>query len=180
VAGAAPAYWLRLEGVERAARETFGAFAAVEFEGARAGRVRRAADALAVYYGGLDGELAEIWSALPEPRLLAIASPYGIAAPTGLGRIVRDLADRPRLQGTLAGGPDGLLLLRGEGVRLGVQVPGARIADLAPTLLYACGLPVARDLDGKVLAAAFDPSLLQRRPLAFVPSYEGLAALSAP
>ena len=53
-----------------------------------------------------------------------------------------------------------------------------------PTLLYALGLPIARDLDGKVLAAAFEPALLQRRPLAFVASYEGLIAatvgISAP
>ena len=37
----------------------------------------------------------------------------------------RLLADRPRLGGRLAGAPDGLLLARGDGIRLGVQVPAA-------------------------------------------------------
>ncbi len=157
----------------------FGGFAAAEFEGERAGRVRRAADALATYYGGLDGELAELWAALPEPRLLIVVSPYGVRASAGVGRILLALADRPRLRGRLEGAPDGLFLARGEGIRLGVQVPAAALADVVPTLLYALGLPIARDLDGKVLAASFEPALLQRRSLAFVPSYEGLAAPAA-
>jgi hypothetical protein len=177
------ALFVRLDGLESASIASFGGFAAAQFEGDRSGRVRRAADALAAYYGGLDGELAELWGALAEPRLLVVVSPYGIEAPTDLGRILLDLADRPRLGGSVAGGPDGLWLARGDGVRRGVQVSGASLADVVPTLLYALGLPIARDLDGKVLAAAFEPALLQRRPLTFVPSYEGLvatAALSAP
>ena len=47
--------------------------------------------------------------------------------------------------------------------------------DLAPTLLYGLGFPVARDLDGQVLTAAFDKGFLARHPLTFFPSYEGLA-----
>jgi arylsulfatase A-like enzyme len=50
-----------------------------------------------------------------------------------------------------------------------------RLVDVAPTLLYALGLPVARDLDGRVLTGAFEASFLARRPLAFFPSYEALA-----
>ena len=56
--GAPVALFVRLDGLEQASLASFGAFAAAEFEGARAGRIRRAADALAAYYGGLDGELA--------------------------------------------------------------------------------------------------------------------------
>lgn len=177
------ALFVRLDGLEAASVTGFGGFAGAEFEGERAGRVRRAADALTTYYGGLDGELAELWAALPEPRLLVIVSPYGVRAPAGLGRILLDLAGRSRLGGSVEGGPDGVWLARGEGVRLGVQVPAAAITDVVPTLFYALGLPIARDLDGKVLAALFEPALLQRRSLTFVPSYEGLASgpvLTAP
>jgi hypothetical protein len=173
------ALFLRLDGLESASLACFGGFAAAEFEGERAGRVRRAADALATYYGGLDGELAELWAALPEPRLLVVVSPWGVRAPAGVGRILLALSNRPRLRGRLAGAPDGLFLARGEGIRPGVQVPAAELADVVPTLLYALGLPIARDLDGKVLAATFEPALLQRRSLTFVPSYEGLAAPAA-
>lgn len=177
--GAPVALFVRLDGLEQASLASFGAFAAAEFEGARAGRIRRAADALAAYYGGLDGELAELWAALPEPRLLVVVSPYGVRAASGIGRILLDLAGRPRLGGGTGGAPDGVWLARGEGIRLGVQVPAAELADVVPTLLYALGLPIARDLDGKVLAAAFEPALLQRRSLGFLPSYEGAAPAGA-
>ncbi len=181
--GASPeaqAGFVRLQGLEVASRAAFGAFAAAQFEGTRGARLRRAADGLATYYAGLDAELAELWSRLPEPRLLVVVSAYGVSAPAGLRRILDDLAGREPLEGSLAGGPDGLLLLRGEGVRQGVQIAAAEVTDVAPTLLYALGLPIARDLDGKVLAASFEPALLQRRPLTFVPSYEGLAGRPAP
>ena len=42
------------------------------------------------------------------------------------------------------------------------------------TLLYSVGLPIARDLDGRVLTAAFESAFLARQPLTFVPSYETL------
>jgi hypothetical protein len=85
--------------------------------------------------------------------------------------------------GTALGGefleaPDGTLLLYGEGVRPGELLTGARIVDLAPTLLYGLGFPVARDLDGQVLTAAFDKGFLARNPVTFFPSYEGLARQS--
>jgi len=177
------ALFVRLEGLEDASLALFGGFQAALFEGRRERSARRAADLLVAYYGGLDSALAELWAGLPEPRLLAVASPYGVGAPQGLERIVLDLLGRPRLEGRLRGAPDGLLLLAGDGVRRGVPLPAGSIADLAPTLLYALALPVPRDADGRVLVGAFEPALLQRRPLTFVPSYEGLpgpAAASAP
>ncbi len=175
--------FVRLDGLERASLELYGGFQAAQFEGERSSAARRAADALIAYYAGLDEAIAELWAELPEPRLLAVASAYGVSAPSRLERILLDLAGRPRLRGRIGGAADGFLLLRGEGIRPGVQLQGGSISDVAPTLLYALALPVPRDADGKVLAGAFEPALLQRRPLTFVPSYDGLpgpAAASAP
>ena len=47
--------------------------------------------------------------------------------------------------------------------------------DLAPTLLYGLGFPVARDPDGRVLTAAFQKKFLEEHPVTFFPSYEGIA-----
>jgi hypothetical protein len=99
-----------------------------------------------------------------------------VAGPSGAIRLWRELGASRQTGGSLAGPPDGALLLRGDGVRQGVHLPEAHILDVAPTLLYALDLPIARDFDGRVLAEAFEPALLQRRALAFVPSYEGLPA----
>ena len=68
-----------------------------------------------------------------------------------------------------------MLLLYGEGIRPGSLVTGARLVDVAPTLIYGLGFPVSRELDGQVLTTAFDKSFLARNPVAFFPSYEGLA-----
>ena len=67
-----------------------------------------------------------------------------------------------------------MLLLYGDGIRQGALITGARLEDVAPTLLYGLGFPVARDLDGQVLTSAFDKTFLARNPLTFLESYEGL------
>lgn len=52
---------------------------------------------------------------------------------------------------------NGLFILRGLGVRQGEQVEGARLIDLAPTIYALMGVPIPRDVDGKVLHQAFAP-----------------------
>ena len=83
--------------------------------------------------------------------------------------------DAAELEGRFGLAPDGALLLYGEGIQPGALITGARLVDVAPTLLYALGFPSARDLDGQVLTAAFDKGFLARHPLTILPSFEGLA-----
>jgi hypothetical protein len=161
-----------LTGLREVSRQTFGGYAAVQFEGAQDERSRLAAERLAGYYAVLDGYLAEIWSRQPGPKILAVVSAHGVEARSGLwgGSVgTRELG------GEFDGAPDGVLLLYGEGIRPGALLTGARLVDLVPTLMYALGCPVARDLDGQVLTAAFDERFLARQPLTFLSSYEGLA-----
>lgn len=63
--------------------------------------------------------------------------------------------------------PDGLLILKGRQVRSGHAVEGAEIIDLAPTILYAMGLPVPLDMDGNVLTAAFRRTALEANPVRY-------------
>ncbi|MDH3321314.1 MAG: hypothetical protein OEO84_16705, partial [Betaproteobacteria bacterium] len=51
---------------------------------------------------------------------------------------------------------DGILALWGGPVRRGVDIGAREIADVAPTILYLLGLPVAPDMQGRVIADAFD------------------------
>jgi len=44
--------------------------------------------------------------------------------------------------------------------------------DLVPTVLYAAGLPVGRDMDGRVLTDAFAEDVLRRNSLSLVQTYE--------
>jgi predicted AlkP superfamily phosphohydrolase/phosphomutase len=49
----------------------------------------------------------------------------------------------------------GLFALYGNGIKEGVNIKNFRILDLAPTILHMFGLPVPRDMDGKVLKEIF-------------------------
>jgi predicted AlkP superfamily phosphohydrolase/phosphomutase len=52
----------------------------------------------------------------------------------------------------------GVFIAWGPCVRRGVTVDGAHIADLAPTILHLMGVPVPRDMDGRVLGSALTDS----------------------
>lgn len=66
---------------------------------------------------------------------------------------------------------DGIIVLYGPAFKRGFQMPDAHLCDVAPTVMYLLGLPVAGDLDGRTLLAAFDPGFVSRRPMRTTNSY---------
>lgn len=176
----ARAVFLRLPGLSRASARYFGGYAELRLEGRQAPEYEWAATVLGAYYSHLDTLLAELWSALPEPRLLAVVSASGVETPSAWERMRVALRGERAVGGRLGGAPDGSLLLLGEGIRSGTLITGAGLVDAAPTLLYALGLPVARDLEGRILTEAFTERFLERHPLTFVPSYETLEPARPP
>ncbi|MDO9094484.1 MAG: alkaline phosphatase family protein [Rubrivivax sp.] len=50
----------------------------------------------------------------------------------------------------------GMLLLAGPGIKKDATVPGATLLDITPTVLALFGLPVGRDMEGRVLVNAFE------------------------
>jgi predicted AlkP superfamily phosphohydrolase/phosphomutase len=62
--------------------------------------------------------------------------------------------------------PYGILIAWGKDVRAGSRVEGARIYDLAPTVLHLLGQPVPDDMEGHVLEAM----LTLERPVIYEPS----------
>lgn len=172
------ALFLYLDGLGPVTRDYLGGHAAV-MEGSQRREDRRSAALLAAYYAQLDLMLSRLWDRVPTPKLLAVVSAYGAEPAAGWTRAIWNLT-----LGEVGGGgapgasfkdsPDGALLLYGEGVARGTLLTGAELVDVVPTLLYGAGLPIARDLDGRVLTAAFDRAHLARHPLTFLPSYETL------
>lgn len=76
--------------------------------------------------------------------------------------------------------PDGVVFVAGPGVSRGQRLAGASVYDIAPTLLYALGQPVASDMDGAVLRSAFDPRFLERFPVRTIATYEAHPRDAAP
>ncbi|MBC7263241.1 MAG: alkaline phosphatase family protein [Chloroflexi bacterium] len=62
---------------------------------------------------------------------------------------------------------DGILMICGEQIQRGKKIEGAQIIDLAPTLLYAMGLPVPSDMDGRVLSEAFASEYMSANPVRY-------------
>jgi predicted AlkP superfamily phosphohydrolase/phosphomutase len=60
---------------------------------------------------------------------------------------------------------DGLLIVKGPGVRPGGKIEGAAIQDMAPTILHTMGLSVPADMDGQVLEGAFLAEYVQSFPV---------------
>jgi len=170
------AVFLLLPGMREMSRRWFGGFNAVQFEGEpSAEQARAAAERVAAYYAQLDDLLAETWARGTGPRLLAVVSAYGVDPQGGWRRVWGQMSPGAALGGEFQGGADGALLLYGAGIRPGALITGARLVDVAPTLIYGLGFPVSRDLDGQVLTAAYEKSFLAGNPVSFFPSYEGLA-----
>lgn len=53
--------------------------------------------------------------------------------------------------------PDGIVLLSGESINKGKRIEGAKIIDLAPTLLYLLEANIPKTMDGEVLLQAITP-----------------------
>jgi predicted AlkP superfamily phosphohydrolase/phosphomutase len=58
----------------------------------------------------------------------------------------------------------GVLIARGDGIRRGVKADGARIVDVAPTILYLLGQEVPDDMDGRVLSEIISKGRLTESP----------------
>jgi predicted AlkP superfamily phosphohydrolase/phosphomutase len=65
---------------------------------------------------------------------------------------------------------EGILLMSGPDVVRGVQLDGADILDLAPTVLYLLGLAVPDDMDGRVLVEALRDGRVRDCPVESVPA----------
>ena len=59
----------------------------------------------------------------------------------------------------------------GRGVAKGT-FPRASVVDVAPTVLYFLGLPIARDMDGYARTDIFAPGFTEQRPITFIPYYD--------
>ncbi len=63
--------------------------------------------------------------------------------------------------------PYGIFIAKGKHIKKGVEVKGAEIIDLAPTILYLMGVPIPKDMDGKVLIDIFNDSFLRENLITY-------------
>ena len=120
-------------------------------------RERACGPVLEEIYSEVDREIGRIVEAAAPNATVMIVSDHGF--------------DRARgHEHGLLHGPDGIIILRGAGVRSGGEIQAASIYDIAPTVLALLGLPIPEDLRGRVLLSAFEPDRAANWRLAFAPA----------
>ena len=62
-------------------------------------------------------------------------------------------------------------MISGPGVKRGFELPTASPYDIMPTILWLLDLPISRELEGRVLIEAFEPSFVESRKTRWVDSY---------
>ncbi len=60
---------------------------------------------------------------------------------------------------------EGILVAHGKAFKKGVEIKGARLIDMAPTILHLMNQPVPDDMDGRVLEEVFEPSFMAQHPV---------------
>jgi hypothetical protein len=126
-------------------------------------------DAVRAYVQQLDRALAEIARRHPRHRIV-VCSPHAVTPPrlpANVFALVSDAVTR-----TDPGADDGFILITGPDAARRDNPAAARVVDVVPTLLFGAGLPIGRDMDGRVLTDAFTDDMLRRHALSVIQTYE--------
>jgi predicted AlkP superfamily phosphohydrolase/phosphomutase len=90
--------------------------------------------------------------------------PYLAGDSLTAGRVIEPLP-RDYLQGRHR--PGGIFIAAGPDIRAAGRFEGARIVDVAPTVLYALGLPIPEDVDGQPLLDIFSDDYRAAQPVEY-------------
>lgn len=132
-------------------------------------RTSEKGEGVRAYVEQLDRALGDLARDFPG-HLLVVVSPSG-PEPPGLPDTPYFVA-REMIAAEDPGADDGFVLISGSGTTRRENASPAYTVDIVPTVLFAAGLPAARDMDGRVLTDAFDDDFLRRNPLSMIGTYE--------
>jgi hypothetical protein len=126
-------------------------------------------EVLRAYCDQLDRMLAALARDYPD-HLLVVVSPSGPIPPGVHATLWSYLKEQ--FETDDPGADDGFVLMSGPGVAHSSNPASAYATDVVPTLLYAAGLPVGRDMDGRVCSEAFSEEVLRSNTLSVIQTYE--------
>ncbi|RMF93253.1 MAG: hypothetical protein D6734_10515, partial [Candidatus Schekmanbacteria bacterium] len=115
------------------------------------------------YYIQVDKYLGEVIEKANENTTIFVISDHGHEPFfTGLDS---------RQNGAHGLGPDGIFIASGKNIRKDFSGKKPSIYDIAPTILYLLGLPVARDMDGVVLTNIINEKMIASNPPIYIDTY---------
>ncbi len=126
-------------------------------------------ETMRAYVEQLDRMLASLAADHPDHLLVvvSVSGPAPPALPATPLAFVRDYLeiDDP-------GADDGFMTVSGLGSAHREKPESAYAVDVVPTVLYAAGLPVASDMDGRVIIDAFADEVVRSNALSVIQTYE--------
>jgi hypothetical protein len=141
---------LYLKGPDPAQHQYWDAYEPHLFREVAAERIEKFGDAIPDVYRRTDRLLGELVAGIGEDVNLIIVSDHGASPVFGL------LTYR-EFTGGHEHAPPGVIIAVGPAFEPGTKPEGASILDVAPTIQRILGLPLARDLDGRVLTEMLRP-----------------------
>ncbi|HEX7830210.1 MAG TPA: hypothetical protein VF787_11170, partial [Thermoanaerobaculia bacterium] len=126
-------------------------------------------EALRQYAQRIDRVLGNVARTYPD-HVIVICSPSAVVPPElpanvfALGRRALSRED--------PGADDGFLLVVGPIAAHRENPQAAHVSDVVPTVLFAAGLPVGRDMDGRILTDAFTEEMLRGSTVSAIQTYE--------
>lgn len=106
-------------------------------------------DALHAYYAYSDALIGLLSASYGEDDLVVVVSDHGFEAGSHLGDLTGVHASEAAL--------DGILFARGAGIDPGSDTGTPSVNDVAPTILAWLGLPLGKDMDGRVASFLAPP-----------------------
>ncbi|MBN2564379.1 MAG: alkaline phosphatase family protein [Candidatus Eisenbacteria bacterium] len=122
------------------------------------------------YYEEMDLALADFIDKADENTTVILTSDHGHSGPKRYGDSYR--------MGIAMHDPTGVLVLWGKDIEGGVKMSEPSVLDITPTILALWGMPVADDMDGRVLIEAIDPAFLREHAIGRIATYEPEAGSS--
>jgi hypothetical protein len=129
--------------------------------------VERFGDDIPRCYRDIDRVLGALMERLAPGTTLMVVSDHG-HSPT----------PNDRLYSQHRHGPPGIVLLWGDTVRSGFELPDASVYDVTPTVLHLLGFPVGADMAGRALTEAFEPAAPGAAAPRTIESYDAFGAAS--
>jgi len=125
----------------------------------KADNVARFKDLVPEYYVYMDEVVGQFLGALDPNTIVIVVSDHGFDR--GMQRPI-GMYDHLKA-------PPGVFLIAGDNVKHGETIADASVKDITPTILYLYGLPIGRDMDGRVLTEVFEH---EDAPITWVDSYD--------
>lgn len=66
----------------------------------------------------------------------------------------------------------GVFIIYGKNIKKAKLIEDVHILDITPTILYLLGIPIAKDMEGKILTQAIEENFLKRNPVKYIDTYE--------